>query len=643
MYQFIRNNAHRRHHHHYSNILNVKDDTSSSRDNSISDDNLMHNSGDGGADSPMIGKMSTALVESIDHERRLFANGILKSESWKKIDRVTINSYINKRNILCGAGAGAGAGAGLYDAIIGEDREVGLVGEDREDGEGTNSAVDDAALDDDIALATDKVVAPPAFDSITKDLLVKEEEEEEFNDGSFASVMQSAKHILKLIRKAQQQQERREVQRRHQLQLQQQVEGGISSSLIATSPPDTVDMSIREDVPQSPPNDVRRSQKMEHEEAEAEAEAASIEEQQQVKPITNKRLLSLSSTIKSQLPPKPAVAVAVADIPSLREVQRTAMDTFLSSPTGLNWNELVESIRQQRRAEYGKRGIPCHSSRHDLLNIQTITLDGLCSDDNSSITLSLSSGGLLNSQSQSQQPVKDNQRTAMEAFLSSPTGFNWDDLVKSLRREGGGDCCTLRATGYGSRPESIVVSNRDKEEDDDISSLGMGSKDEDGYRYKRKQRQRRTHHQQQQQLEDGSNNAKNNEKTILYATSNYDSSSDLRPREVQKHCQASHTVHHRRRRSKYVDEARRGKDMMLLKQRVEHVLALTPTATTTDTTYEASDGAIREQNQMLGEMNLNDLKSIDECIALTLTPKTVASESTATNTFAVEDWLLTEG
>eukprot|EP00573_Skeletonema_grethae_P012318 CAMPEP_0201698626 /NCGR_PEP_ID=MMETSP0578-20130828/20085_1 /ASSEMBLY_ACC=CAM_ASM_000663 /TAXON_ID=267565 /ORGANISM="Skeletonema grethea, Strain CCMP 1804" /LENGTH=297 /DNA_ID=CAMNT_0048185209 /DNA_START=75 /DNA_END=968 /DNA_ORIENTATION=+ len=124
---------------------------------------------------------------------------------------------------------------------------------------------------------------------------------------------------------------------------------------------------------------------------------------------------------------------------SLQENQRTAMDVFLSSPTAVNWHDLVESMRQDRDACESER--PRYgSSRRDLMNlIETITvyknMDGLDDDDDdhSSVTLSLPSESQQTSQSQ--QSLEDDQRKAMESFLSSPTGLNWDDFVNSLGKE----------------------------------------------------------------------------------------------------------------------------------------------------------------------------------------------------------------
>ena len=587
VYKFIHNNP-------QFQFMNahVKDGVTNNNSSNTSYD--VRNSG---ADSSILG-MSTALEESIDYEQILFANCVLKSESLKGIARNTNNKRSNIRG-----------GGGLY-----------AFDDDREDEESSTKCVANVATNDENTHATDKVVILPPATGTFKE----EEEEKEDYDESFASLLRRAKHILKLIRIAQQQ------ERMQLLQQHQHVKGNHSSPLALVSPlPDnTVETATRESAPQS--QSKLASETLEQREEEAEEKE---EQQQQLEPSTNQHLPSPST--KSQL--VEAVTATVPAPKSLQEDQRTAMDTFLSSPTGLNWSELVESMRQQPLA--GESGKPrCSSSRRsDLVNIQTITirkqLDELDDDDNCSLTLSSSSGSP--NQSQLQKQLQDNQRTAMESFLSSPTGLNWDDLVKSLKKERGDDCRSRQA-GYISRPsacgrvniKSITIHNREEGDYDDMSSLGMQSRDEGNHHRHRKQRQQ----QKQQKFQDGSSTAKNGEETMKNATVDVKSSSlpkRGRQKQMQQYNQSSHTQDHSRRSKKDLDEARRSKDKRKrsLERRIGRVLALTPIATTTDKTYTSP-----------ANINiLNDLMLIDEGIALT--PKTIATVSTTTSNTTGQDVL----
>jgi hypothetical protein len=114
------------------------------------------------------GEMSTALGVATDRERTLVANGSLKRESWKGIGELI-------------------DGDGLYYTTIDDDRE---------DGESSNREITKNHTIDDVAAFDDTILA---------NSFKKEVAEEVDEDESFASVMQSAKHTLKLIRMAQQQ------------------------------------------------------------------------------------------------------------------------------------------------------------------------------------------------------------------------------------------------------------------------------------------------------------------------------------------------------------------------------------------------------------------------------------------------------
>lgn len=551
-------------------------------------------------DSPTI-EMSSALEESIDYERILFASCVLKCESLKGIDRFAIKSNNT-------------GGGGLY-----------TFDDDREDEESANRVANVVAVDDENTHATDKVVIPPAMD------LFKEEKED--YDDSYESLLQRAKQILKLIRIAQHQERMQQLQQQHY-----QEEGKPSLTLLSPLPDNTVETSMRESAPQLHPKLERERMQQQPQYQQREEKAAAKEQQQQQLHASTSEP---SPPTKSQ--PVDAVAASTLAPTPLHEDQRTAMDTFLSSPTALNWNELVQSMRQQRHA--GESGKPRYNRRrHNPMNIQTITvhkqLDQLDDDDNSSLTLSSSSRS-PNEPSQSQQPLQDNQRTAMESFLSSPTGLNWDDLVKSLRKERGGEYRSRQAgrpsAGGRFNIRSITIYSREEEGDyDDMSSLGMQSRDESNNHRHRKLRQQRK--QEQQGLQDGSRTAKNEEEIMHNATVDVKSSSPSKrvsQRELQQHNQSSLIQDRRRRSKKDIDKASRGKDKRSLERRIERVLALNSTATNTD-----ADATYTASANVGGEMILNDLKNIDE--GITLTPKTIATVSTATSTTTRHDRLARE-
>eukprot|EP00984_Skeletonema_dohrnii_P025526 scaffold14709_cov173-Skeletonema_dohrnii-CCMP3373.AAC.2 len=383
-------------------------------------------------------------------------------------------------------------------------------------------------VNDDNTHATDKAAMPPAVDTST-------EEKEDCDDESFESLLQRAKYTLKLVRIAQQNE-------RMQLQQQRQhhVDSTPSSPLSSPRPNPTVKTSMREAPGSSQSqlnveSETKQKQQLHYRQRREEAAEERKEQQQLEEPRTHQPVEEATASISSSEP--------------LHENQRTAMDIFLSSPTGLNWKELVNSMRESSYS----------SSRRDLMNlIQTITihkqLDGLDDDDdNSSLTLSLSSG--TPQPSQSQQSLQDSQRTAMESFLSSPTGLNWDDFVKSIGKE------------------------------------------HDGHL--------------------GSSTAKNEEETMPIHNATVDVKPSListrwRQRKFQQHNhnQSSPTRDRCRLPKNEVSEARRSKGEMSLERRIEHVLTLTPTATISDTAYKPA-------GNVGSEMILSDLMTIDEDIALT--------------------------
>ncbi len=214
-------------------------------------------------------------------------------------------------------------------------------------------------------------------------------EEKEDCDESFESLLQRAKYTLQLLRIA---------QHNERIQLQQQRQHVDDKSSPTVSSPR--------------PNKLKKHQ----------------QQPQQL----------LKGETKTNQPGDDATSSTSSPI-SLQENQRTAMDVFLSSPTAVNWHDLVKSMRQDRDACESGRPRFSSSSRRDLMNlIETITvytnMDGLDDDDDhSSVTLSLPSESQQTSQSQ--QSLEDDQRKAMESFLSSPTGLNWDDFVTSLGRD----------------------------------------------------------------------------------------------------------------------------------------------------------------------------------------------------------------
>lgn len=215
-------------------------------------------------------------------------------------------------------------------------------------------------------------------------------EEKEDCDESFESLLQRARYTLQLLRIAQQN------ERMMQLQQQRQHVDGKSSSTSSSQWP----------------NKLKKKEQQHHQQLQKEETK------------TNQPVDDASSSTSSPT--------------SLQENQRTAMDVFISSPTAVNWHDLVKSMRQDRDAcESGRPRFS--SSRRDLMNlIETITvyknMDGLDDDDDhSSVTLSLPSESQQTSQSQ--QSLEDDQRKAMESFLSSPTGLNWDDFVTSLGKD----------------------------------------------------------------------------------------------------------------------------------------------------------------------------------------------------------------
>ena len=246
----------------------------------------------------------------------------------------------------------------------------------------------------------------------------------------------------------------------------------------------------------------------------------------------------------------------------LQESQRTAMDIFLSSPTAGNWNELVESMRQERDDS---------NSRRDLMNlIETITIhhdkmegyDDDYDDDHSSVTLSLSSEPTQ--LSQSQQSLQSTQRRAMEAFLSSPTGLNWDDFVMSL------------GTEHDDNIGSGTLKNR--EETKPVQTV-----DTKPSILSTKWRQRKYPHQQQQQQ-----------------------------KKKNHHQSGGQTRDQCRRLKNNVNEGGRNntKGGKSLERRIEQILTLSPTATIADATRNNAGGNTES------EMILNDLMTIDENAAM---------------------------
>ena len=280
-------------------------------------------------------------------------------------------------------------------------------------------------------LATDE-------DAITPPTAGSKEEKENCEDESFECLLQRAKYTLKLLRIAQQND-------MVQLQQQRQAEGKPSPTTSSPRPNPAVEISsIREGSSQSQLNVVGET-KEKHQllyRRQQEEAAEEPKEQQQME----------ETRMNQQVEEEEEVTASTPSPKHLQESQRTAMDIFLSSPTAGNWNELVESMRQERDDS---------SSRRDLMNlIETITIHNKMDDydddddDNSSVTLSLSSE--TPQLSQSQQSLQDTQRTAMESFLSSPTGLNWDDFVKSLGKERDDD---IGSRTLKNRDETMPVKN----------------------------------------------------------------------------------------------------------------------------------------------------------------------------------------
>ena len=339
-------------------------------------------------------------------------------------------------------------------------------------------------------------------------------DQEDCDDESFEFLLQRAKYTLKLLRIAQQND-------RLQLQQQRQAEGKPSPTTSSCHRPNpAVEISsMREGSSQSQLY-VASETKEQHQLVEEEAEEPK-EQQQMEETRTNQPVEEEEEVTTSTQSPK-----------HLQESQRTAMDIFLSSPTAGNWNELVESMRQERDDS---------SSRRDLMNlIQTITVHNKMDDeydddddDHSSVTMSLTSE--TPQLSQSQQSLQDTQRTAMESFLSSPTGLNWDDFVKSLG----------------------------KERDDDI----------------------------------GGRTLENGEETMPVKNATVDVSSRWRQRKFQQqnHNQSGPSRDHCRRLKNNVDEGRRSKGERTLERRIEQILTLTPTATIADTTTCKAAGNVESE------------------------------------------------
>jgi hypothetical protein len=512
-------------------------------------------------------ELTSALEESIDYERKLFAS-FLKSERLKGIDSVANNKRINS------------GGGGLY-----------TFDDDREYEEGANR-VANVAVDNENTHATDKVVIPPAIGEFKK--------EKEDHDESYESLLLRAKEILKLIRIAQHQERMRQIKHQHHLQVE-----GKPSVLPSASPlhHNTLDTSTRASARQSQPKleSERTVQQPQYQQCE-KGTAAGEQQQQQLQLQQQQQLEATTGQPSQYSNSQPVEAVEAFSTNPLHKDQRTAMGTFLSSPTVLNWNELVGSMRKQRHE--GESGEPRYSSRRRRrhpINIQTITmhkqLDELDEDGNSSLTLSSSSRS-PNQPSQSQQPLQDNQRTAMELFISSPTGLNWDDLVESIRKERVGNCRSRdvggRSVGGRFNITSITVYCREEGDFDDMSSLGMQGRDDRNYHRHRKQREQWKQEQQQLQ-QDGNSTAKNEEGTMQDTTVDVKSSFPSK----------RHSRRERDRKLKDVVDTRRNKDKRSWERRIEHVLSLT----STDAEYIASAN-------IGGEMILNDLKNTDESIAL---------------------------
>eukprot|EP00574_Skeletonema_japonicum_P000309 CAMPEP_0201740222 /NCGR_PEP_ID=MMETSP0593-20130828/46192_1 /ASSEMBLY_ACC=CAM_ASM_000672 /TAXON_ID=267983 /ORGANISM="Skeletonema japonicum, Strain CCMP2506" /LENGTH=394 /DNA_ID=CAMNT_0048234527 /DNA_START=42 /DNA_END=1226 /DNA_ORIENTATION=- len=387
------------------------------------------------------------------------------------------------------------------------------------------------AVHDETTHASETVAISPVRDTL-------KEEKEDCDDESFESLLQRAKHTLQLLRIAQQ---------NEKMQLQQQrqhVEGKPSPTAPSPRPNPTVDISsMGENVTSETQQQLLYRQR---EESVGELKLEKMELQME-ETKTNHPIEEVTASTPS---PK-----------SLQENQRTAMDIFLSSPTAVNWFELVESMRQDRVASESER--PRYSSsRRDLMNlIETITvykeMDGLNDDDHSSITMSLPSE--TPQTSQSQQSLEDNQRSAMESFLSSPTGLHWDDFVNSLG----------------------------KDQDDDR----------------------------------GSTTTKDRKQTM--PTQN--TSGDVKPSLLStKWKLRKFQQHNHNQSSPSRDRSKKSKGARSLERRIEQILTSSPTAAVADTTYKAAGNVGSEMilndltaGNVESKMILHDLMTINEDIALT--------------------------
>lgn len=409
----------------------------------------------------------------------------------------------------------------------------------------SHSVVNVAAHDEN-TLATDEYVIPLSSTDRFKD-------DKHCDDESFECLLQRAKYTLKLLRIAQKN------DRAEQLQQQQRHAEGKPSPITSspTSNP-AVEMSSMTWEGSSQPqlnasNERNEAQGPLHPQRQEEI-AEDPKEQQHMEQTRANQPVDVDDDDEEE------VTASTPSPKHIQESQRTAMDIFLSSPTAGNWNELVETMRQERDDS---------SSRRDLMNlIETITIhhdkmegyDDDYDDDHSSVTLSLSSEPTQ--LSQSQQSLQSTQRRAMEAFLSSPTGLNWDDFVTSLGTEhddnNNGSGSTLK-----NREETKPVQTVDTKP----SILST--------------RWRQRKFQQQQQKK-------------------------------KNHQSGGQTRDHCRRLNNNVNEGGRNNDKgeKSLERRIEQILTLSPTATIADATRKNAGGNTES------EMILNDLMTIDENAAM---------------------------
>ena len=407
----------------------------------------------------------------------------------------------------------------------------------------SHSVVNVAAHDEN-TLATDEDVIPLSTDRFKDD--------KDCDDESFECLLQRAKYTLKLLRIAQQN------DRAEQLQ-QQQRHAESKPSPITSSP--TSDPAVEmSSMTWGGSFQSQLNASNERNEAQGplylqrQEEAAEDPTEQQMEETRANQPVDDDDDDDDD---EEEVTASTPSPKHLQESQRTAMDIFLSSPTAGNWNELVESMRQERDDS---------NSRRDLMNlIETITIhrdkmegcDDDYDDDHSSVTLSLSSEPTQ--LSQSQQSLQSTQRRAMEAFLSSPTGLNWDDFVMSL------------GTEHDDNNSSGILKNREE-------SKPVQTVDTKPSILSTKWRQRKFQQQQQQQ------------------------------QKKNHHQSGGSTRDHCRRLNNNVNEGGRNsnnKGGKSLERRIEQILTLTPDATCNNAGGNAES-----------EMILNDLMTIDEDVAM---------------------------